>query len=279
MDKEFQGIAHIEFMNREGCLVSDKVYNSGNSKVSSLIDLDHERLPCHFLIGMGGGLVEGEKYLLEIKVGRDARGIVSSQAPTYVYKCDNNLTTKQETNINIEKNGVLEYISDAVIPYKDSIYHQIVDINLDESSVLIYSDGITSGWSPDQKKFQYKQVKIKTNVYMDNILVCSDFILLNPVEADLTSIGYFEGFSNYGSMLIISPDVDKVFLEDLRKNVNQLKEDGIEWGASLLEVPGLSVRVLGDSDQMVQKMIMLIANFSRQRLLNSSHLSLRKNIY
>ena len=104
-------------------VISEKRFN-GLIKVSPTIHLDSEKISTYFIVGLGGGYVEGEKYKYSITQKEDTRAIITTQSSTKVYKCENNDRTEQETIINLEKNSILEYITDSVILYKNAIYKQ-----------------------------------------------------------------------------------------------------------------------------------------------------------
>lgn len=42
---------------------------------------------------------------------------------------------------------------DEVIPYKNAYYRQFMELDLAENVPLTPTDGLTSGWSPDEKSF------------------------------------------------------------------------------------------------------------------------------
>lgn len=42
---------------------------------------------------------------------------------------------------------------DEVIPYKNAYYRQFMELDLAENVSLTPTDGLTSGWSPDEKSF------------------------------------------------------------------------------------------------------------------------------
>lgn len=42
---------------------------------------------------------------------------------------------------------------DEVIPYKNAYYRQFMEFDLAENVSLTPTDGLTSGWSPDEKSF------------------------------------------------------------------------------------------------------------------------------
>ena len=175
----------------EKTVISEKRFN-GLIKLSPTIHLDSEKISTYFIVGLGGGYIEGEKYKYSINLKEDTRSIITTQASTKVYKCVHGEKVEQETLINLHKNSILEYITDSVILYKDAIYKQVNYIYMDESSTLIYSDGITSGWSKEGEKFQYSSVQLKTKVYVNNKIVLLDNLLINPRKDDVTKLGFFE---------------------------------------------------------------------------------------
>ena len=146
--KEYAGTIELVLEQKDNRVITTKKYYEGLVKVSPTIKMDRENIPTFYLLQLGGGYIEGEKYKNRFKLNDEARAIITTQASTKVYKCLNKIATEQETEIILGKNSVLEYITDSVILYKDAIYKQVNNIYLDESSTLIYSDGITAGWSP-----------------------------------------------------------------------------------------------------------------------------------
>lgn len=256
--------------------VSETVYCTGNSKLSSTIFLDDEKIPCHFLISMGGGFIEGERYHASIELKDGARGIISSQAPTYVYKCEKNKVTTQRNEIELGENAILECLLDEVIPYRHAIFSQETVIKMTKSSTLFYSDGITAGWSPDEKQFQYKSVHMRTTVEMEGELVYLDNLYLAPKDHDMTQIGLFEGYSNLGTLVVIDESIDGQFIQSLRKEVAE-RHPTITFGISQLDVNGFILRALGQSSPELHQVIGECVDFSRGRIMQSPALALRKN--
>ena len=255
-------------------VISEKRFN-GLIKVSPTIHLDSEKISTYFIVGLGGGYVEGEKYKYSITQKEDTRAIITTQSSTKVYKCENNNRTEQETTINLEKNSILEYITDSVILYKNAIYKQVNNIYMDDSSTLIYSDGITSGWSKDGDAFQYSNVQLKTNVYLNNKLVLLDNLLVDPKRNDVTKLGFFEGYKNFGTLLVINKNINAQTIEDLRNEIKNLNLP-IYFGISELEVNGFVLRVLGNLTQNIESAIKLCHNYIRKKFLNSRDLFIRK---
>lgn len=274
-NSKYAGEFEIVLEKKNGnTIISEKKFN-GLIKLSPTIHLDSERVSTYFIVGLGGGYVEGEKYKYSINLKEDSRCIITTQASTKVYKCENEETTAQETIINLEKNSILEYITDSVILYKNAIYKQVNNIYMDESATLIYTDGITSGWSKEGDEFQYSNVQLKTSLYINNKMVLLDNLLVSPREEDVTKLGFFEGYRNFGTLLVINKNINMKIIEELRNKIKSLNLP-IYFGISELEVNGFVLRVLGNLTQNIESAIKLCHNFIRKEFLNSRELSIRK---
>ena len=197
----------------------------GVMRVSPTLHLDREEISTYFLIQIGGGYVEGEKFLNNIEVKENARAIVTTQASAKIYKCENKLETYQKTNIKLDKNSILEFVTDPVILYKDAKYKQENNIYMDETSTFIYTDGITSGWSPDGQDFKYDRAKLQTNLYYNGELVLLDNLVMEPAKYDISHIGYLEGYLNFGTLLVVDKKIDKKFIEEMRKELENVDLD------------------------------------------------------
>lgn len=275
VNNQYEGEFNIVLENINGTtVVSDKRFG-GLIKISPTMHLDSEKISAYYILGLGGGYVEGEKYKYSVLVKNNARAIITTQAATKVYKCLNEKAAIQETQLKIEGNGILEYITDNVILYKDALYKQDNEIYLDKDSTLIYSDGITSGWSVTGEAFSYSRLQLRTKVYMDNVLVLLDNLLINPIEDDVTKLGYFEGYENFGTLLVINKKITNEIIDTLRLSLKNLNLD-INFGISEIEVNGFVLRVLGHSTQNVDEAIKLCHNYVRKVLFNSKELSIRK---
>ncbi|WP_302538086.1 urease accessory protein UreD [Clostridium saudiense] len=273
---EYSGFIELVLEKKDGVTVATKKYYEGLVKVSRSIKMNRENIPTFYLLQLGGGYIEGEKYKNVFKLKDEARAIITTQASTKVYKCINKIKTEQETEISLGVNSILEYITDSVILYKDAIYKQVNNIYLDESSTLIYSDGITAGWSPDGDKFSYSGVQLKSNIYVNNKLVLLDNLVVNPRENDVTRLGFFEEYSNFGTLLVINKEINDSVISDLREKLTKLNLP-IDFGISKLEINGFVLRVLGNLTQHIEQTIGCCNNYVRNRFLDSKDLVVRKN--
>lgn len=247
----------------------------GAAKISPAIYLDDDTIPCYYLIQLGGGYIEGEYYENRLKLEEGSQAILTTQVSSKIYKSENGIPSKQYTNLQLEKNSKLEFINDNVILYKDAVYEQSTDIYLEEGATLIYSDGITAGWSPDGKLFQYTSAKIKTNLYLNGELIYLDNLKITPKDYEVQSFGILEGYKNFGTMVVIDERVDKELIKRLREETKNLNLD-VKFGISLLEKNGFIVRVLGNLTQDIQKVINKVHTYLRKEFFEFEELDLRK---
>lgn len=252
-----------------------KSYTVGAAKISPAIYLDDDSIPCYYLIQLGGGYIEGEYYENRLKLEEGSQAILTTQASSKIYKSENGIPSKQYTNLQLEKNSKLEFINDSVILYKDAVYEQSTDIYLEAGATLIYSDGITAGWSPDGKLFQYTSARIKTNLYLNGELIYLDNLKITPKDYEVQSFGILEGYKNFGTMVVIDERIDKELIKRLREETKNLNLD-VKFGISLLEKNGFIVRVLGNLTQDIQKVINKVHTYLRKEFFEFEELDLRK---
>ena len=274
-DNKCAGLIDLVLEKQGDVVVSPRKYFNGVFKLSPKMELDVERIPAYFLMQLGGGIVEGEKYNINVELKENVRAIVTTQAASKVYKCENSYESFQETTLKLEENSILEYITDPVILYKDAVYRQENNIYMTKSSTLIYTDGITSGWSPDKKRFQYEKAKLKTNIYMDGVPVLLDNMLINPREDDIDGLGFMEGYKNFATLIILDDRIDKNIIEHLREEILKLNLD-INFGITGLEVNDFVLRVIGNLTQDLEEVVGLCHNYIRRKILNSQNLTIRK---
>lgn len=272
---EYDGYTEFSVKNLNNRSIVDKYIFSGQSKISARMNLNNENTLCYFLITMGGGITQGEEYLTKIHLGENSRTILSTQAPTYIFKCEDGKISKQFFEINLEKNSVLEYLPDNVIPYEHSNYDQVSVVKIAKGASLIYSDGITAGWSPDGADFRYDYVHMDTQVYYDDQLMYTDNLILDPQEFDLNELGLYDQYRNYSSLIAVDEQIDEKFVHQMQKEIT--KDTHCNLGISKLEGPGLVVRILGENIDANRQKEFEVANYLRQKLFNSPELQLRKD--
>lgn len=274
-EEEYAANSELTISKKGDKHVTEKAYFTGIAKLARAIYLDTDGLPCYYLMQLGGGYVEKEKFRTGIHIKKDARAIVTTQAATKVYRCDNDLQSYQRNEVIVEDNACLEFISDNVILFKDAMFRQETTINLASTASLVYTEGLTSGWSPDGKRFQYSNVQMKLKMFIDGRPVMLDNLKLDAKQDDMTSLGFFEEYNNYSSLIVVDELVNEKFIDVLRGLIEDLNLD-IRAGITRLECNGFVLRVLGNMTQDLEKAMFACINYIRKEKFGANELQLGK---
>lgn len=274
-NENYAGLIELQFTNKNGRNFAKRTFRQGNSWLS-FCQPNKDNIPYYFLITTGGGYIEGEKYNYQISLDDNSHAIVTTQSPTYVYKCEHQKLTSQVDDIKLGKNSILEFYQDETIPYKNAYYHQKTNVEMQKGAKLILTDGLSKGWSPDEKPFQYHEVGLQTTINYDGELIYNDYLLVDPDNDPMQQIGYFEGKMNFNSVVIIDENIDQDLVEELREYLLKF-DNNIHYGISLLEKDGLVFRLLSDSAFENHKLMWEFISYYREHVLHLSELNLRKS--
>ena len=271
--RSLDGEIRMHFVRRGERSVADDLYRHGNSRISAAIPNDDD-FPYYFLIATGGGYVEGECYRQEVVLDDDTHAILTTQAPNYIYKCDQCFTTHQDCVLKVGENALCEYYFDETIPYKDALFHQNNEIVLEKHAKLILSEGLTAGYDEQGGLFTYHQMALKTRIYRQKRLLMNDFMLVDPRYDPMSEIGFFEGYTNFNSVTIIDEDINQKQVEYFR-NILEDAQTSSRFGLSMIESEGMVLRVLGMSIDENKKVMETLIKAYRQAIGLAS-LALRK---
>ncbi|MBG9733078.1 urease accessory protein UreD [Paenibacillus alvei] len=272
--EEWTGVLRLNAEERSGKTVARDVYFHGAFKVMRPIYHDDSGQACYYILNPGGGYLDGDRYLMQISLEEGARITLTTQAATKIYKTPKK-PAYQEVEIRLKKGSYLEYITDPIIGYEHARYKQKTVIWMEKGANLLYSEIVTSGWSPDGRQFSYDLLQFMNEIYLDGVLAVHDHIKLNPAAHRMTSLGFMEGYSHLGSMMMISEQVDQDFLDRLYLEIDGKSED-CRIGLSLLPVSGLMARVLANSTQTIEAIFACCHRFINQSIFNTTPSSLRK---
>jgi hypothetical protein len=113
----------------------------------------------------------------------------------------------------------------------------------------------------------------EVDVDMDDRLVLFDHLKLEPNQ-DIQGLGQMQGYTHYGSMIVINKDIDNKFIDQLYELLQPFSE--AEIGLSMLTVPGFTLRILAHRTQDVEKLFSLCHGHLRECKLDKQAVFLRK---
>lgn len=233
-----------------------------------------------YIIVNPGGAYFGEKYEHIVEVAPNANLLLASQGATRIYKTPKHPAV-QDIDFTVGEGARLEYVPDQTIAYRDADFRQYMKITASPESQVFVAEDVTPGWDPDDVQFTYAGMHLRIDVRNGNGdgRVLTDNIRIQPGEIDsaINEIGYLEGASHMGSVLILGPQT----VGDYADNVRDILDNGGAKRAGVTSgnrhgVNWVMVRALASSTDEVNKLILDVNEFDRSVTTGQKRLNLRR---
>jgi len=230
-----------------------------------------------YILSPSGGILQGDRYRIDITLSNKALAHITTQGATRIYKMQNNFGT-QMINIVQEEGTYLEYIPDQIIPYSNSRFYQIVQINIHDNATMIYSELLVPGRVASGESFKYDICYVKTIARnQTGKLRFIDVVKLQPKIEILKVGGMFGSLNVLGTVYILT---DPVHVHHIQAEINSIiaqLQNTVSGGASILpENQGVIVRLLGKTAEELRNIIFRIVAVSRMQILGASFTNIRK---
>ena len=232
-----------------------------------------------YIVSPSGGILQGDRYRIDIKLGNNTYAHVTTQGATRIYKMEKNYAS-QTININVDEESYFEYIPDQIIPFRNSRFYQEVHLNVHDNATMIYSEIIVPGRVASGEAFNYDICYIKTvgrNQLGKTRFI--DTVKLEPRRENLRAKGNLGNLHVVGTIYIVTKEG---YINDLNHQIDQnisLLEGKrkLSCGSSILPArQGIIIRILGNSAEDVKKMIFKVIGIARKQIVGASFSGIRK---
>ena len=229
-----------------------------------------------YIISPSGGILQGDRYRIDISLHNNAYVHITTQGATRVYRMNLNYAT-QIINIDVDANCYLEYIPDQIIPYRDSRFYQKVNLKVHDNATLVYSEMVVPGRVARGESFEYDVCYMKTIARnQDDRLSFVDIAVLEPKKREVRVLGVLDGYDVIGNIYILTK---KEYVSKLNDEINLLVNSfkDVYGGSTILPYnSGVMIRLLGDTASNLRGVIYKIVELVRRILLNASFSRMRK---
>ncbi|WP_204356410.1 urease accessory protein UreD [Kocuria flava] len=252
-------------------------FHTGALRVLRPHHLDGSGQPCFVVVNPGGGYLGGDHYELDVAVEAAGTALVTTQSATKVYRTPV-APARQDVRFTLGPDAVLEYLPDQLIAYANADYVQHTMVKMDPTACFMAGEVVTPGWAPDGTSFRYRSVVLRTEVVMGGHTVVLDNLRLRPGEDAVAELGFLEGHSHLGSLLVVDPRADRGLIERVhtRLTTAESRMPGLRCGVSPLPVPGLIVRALGPGSDELTELLHDISALLRSEWTGQPRVDLRK---
>jgi urease accessory protein len=232
-----------------------------------------------YIVSPSGGILQGDRYRIDIKLGNNTYAHVTTQGATRIYKMEKNYAS-QTIKINVDEESYFEYIPDQIIPFRNSRFYQEVHLNVHDNATMIYSEVIVPGRVASGEVFEYDICYIKTTA-RNHLGQCRfiDVIKLEPKNNEFPVMGILENFKVVGTVYIITTEFySKHLLNEISKKIKEFElKRTLYAGTSILpRRQGIIVRILGKTTGDVKNLLFDIVKIVRKQVIAASFTTIRK---
>lgn len=202
------------------------------------------------ILSASPGIMEGDIQEQHIHVGRGTKLEVCSQSFEKIHRMKNGCA-RRYIRICQESDSFLYYVPQPAIPFRDSAFDNIVEVELEkESSRFIFQDILSCGRTAYGECFDYKYYNSLVQVRREGRLIYRDNTRYDPHTLCMEETGMYEGYTHLASLLLCGLSKDSKWADKAREILEYTGE--VEGGVSFLESGDAVVRILGRQAQKLE---------------------------
>ncbi len=229
-------------------------------------DLDYPSMAHLFILSPSGGILQGDRYRMDVELNNNALSHITTQGATRIYKMESNYATHL-VSLKLSNNSYLEFIPEQIIPYKNSRFYQKTLLDIDDSSTAVYSETIVPGRIAMGEMFDFDVCYLKTSGVINDKTRFRDASLLLPKEQKTQSLAIFDEKTILTSVYLLTQKPIKqinIMINEMLSNIGE-----IHGGSSILpNNSGLGIRILGNSSEEQKITIYEILKIIRKEILS-----------
>ena len=197
-----------------------------------------------YIMSSSGGILQGDEQKINIIMEKNSMARVTTQSATKIYKMEEGYAS-QYINIHSKNESYLEFVPHQIIPFKSSRFYQQVDLEVDDNSVLVYSEIISAGRIASGEKFDCDLCFLRTTAHRNGQIIFTDVMSFG--HKDKTGLeSVFGGRDVFSSMYIIGSPIQIESIVD-KINVNTQNTTLLASCSTLPRDSGIIVRMLAYS--------------------------------
>ncbi len=155
-----------------------------------------------YLLSPTGGVVQGDRYDVQIRVQAGVHALITTQSATKIYRMPDDCA-EQTIRIEIERDGILEFVPDAAILFEDADFRQDIDVTLQPGALLFLHEVVLPGRVARGEHLAFRRYANRIVVRDADGLILYDAAEIDPTRADLTATGRLEGYTCWGSAYLV----------------------------------------------------------------------------
>ena len=86
-------------------------------------------MPTFYIVNVGGGYLDGDRYRVNVNLEDNAQVTLTSQGATKIYKTPNDHVEQYQT-FNLSNQSYMEFVADPIIAYENAKFSNIIRLIL-----------------------------------------------------------------------------------------------------------------------------------------------------
>jgi urease accessory protein len=231
------------------------LYFTAPLKIAKPFYEDTDDLMSIMVMTASAGVMEGDSYRIDAKLGKGSRVILGSQSYQKIHRMKDG-HADQHSFFVLEEGAFLDYAPRPTIPFNGSCFYTTTECRMAEGSAFLYSEILAGGRVKSGETFQFKEYRSGTSIYYGKELIFLENQFLCPKEQSLAGIGFFEGYTHQASMGFFNDHVDDELIDNLYEILEGM--DDVQFGISKTKKYGLVLRILGSSSDELESILCCI---------------------
>ncbi|MDR1891715.1 MAG: urease accessory protein UreD [Oscillospiraceae bacterium] len=178
----------IRTENRSGkTVIADRFFTAPLKIAKPFYRENHTEM---MMMSAGPGMLPGDFYDIKLELGASTHTKITGQSYQKIFRAQT-VGCGQCITVTVGENAALFYMPFPLISFAESRFQSRTQINLAESSKLLYCEILQAGRSGE--RFEFSEYASRVQVLAKERLAFLDYTRLNPREAAADSLGFFEG--------------------------------------------------------------------------------------
>ena len=252
------GELRLGFSLRNGRSILHDLYRVAPLLVQQALYWDEAmpELPICSIISVGGGILQGDRYTIDITVEEGACAHVTSQSANRVHQMDANYASQHQT-VTVKGGSYLEYLPDFTILYRDSRFIGQTDIVIAEDATLLYGEMILAGRKHHRadERFGLDLLSLAVAVRRPcGRKLFTEKILIEKGDPTVDYPGVMRGYDAFANIMCLTPPAVAARIKDrFETNFSGEAPRAISGVCRLPNDAGLMLRAVGVETYDVRK--------------------------
>ncbi len=254
-DPDKVGVLDLDLARIEGTTRITRQVQHGPLYILQPMYIDPARPDMAFLsvIQLGDGMVQGDRYRLDVHCAPHAAVHVTTQAATKIYRMEENFASQMVT-ITAGEGAFVEYLPDPVIPFRDSRCYQRIRLYADPTARVIYGEILLPGRVAHGEAHAYTLYYTDAEIYDPaGRLLVADRLKLEPAQGSLHSPGRLGEYNVIATFFILTGGTSSKEVQERLYAALDSYGDVLMAASELPEGIGVAVRILGSSSLHTKK--------------------------